>query len=230
MISNSTLSEHAFASQIADKYKTEGFEVIREPAQTALPFDLGGYRPDLLVKKSDAEGYVIEVKTRIDAASIDRFREIAEIVAQHPGWRFLLVTGEDASSEQEKNDLLTWEQMSQGLERAERLLSSGEPEGAFLSLWRILEAALRRQAVETSIPVERLPTSSLIKHIYSQGEISIEQFDTVMELQSIRNRLVHGHQTPPLDGATKRLQYLVIELIGLWKQSHAVQQSSVLTQ
>lgn len=229
MISNAIHRHNALVSQIAEKYRAEGFEVVPVSRQTALPFDLEGYCPDLLAKKSDVEGYVIEVKTRIDAASIDRFREIAEIVAQHPGWRFLLVTGEDASSE-EKNDLLTWEQMSQGLERADRLLSSGEPEGAFLSLWRILEAALRRQAVAASIPVERLPTSSLIKHIYSQGEISIEQFDTAMELQSIRNRLVHGHQTPPLDGAAKRLEYLVIELIGLWKQRHAAQQSTGLTQ
>jgi hypothetical protein len=34
-----------------------------------------------------------------------------------------------------------------------------------LSLWGIIEALLRRRAEEVSIPIERFPTVSLIKHI-----------------------------------------------------------------
>lgn len=221
MTSNSKRVHSVLESTVAEKYRAQGFEVIFEPQSAELPFDLGTYRPDLIAKKSPNEGYIIEVKSSVSRIPIDRYREIAEVVAQHAGWRFLLVTGEDVSlSEQatDGNGLLTWEQMLQRQIQAERLLSLGEAEGAFLSLWGILEAALRQQATKASIPIERFPTLSLINHLYSQGELSIEQFDKVKALQAIRNRFVHGYQTPNLVEPTKQLQELVNELIALWGQ------------
>lgn len=221
MTSNSKRVHSVLGSKVADKYRAQGFEVVLEPQNAELPFDLGTYRPDLIAKKSPNEGYIIEVKSSVSRIPIDRYREIAEIVAQHVGWRFLLVTGEDVSLSEQATDgdgLLTWEQMLQRQIQAERLLSLGEAEGAFLSLWGILEAALRRQANKMSIPIERFPTLSLINHLYSQGELSIEQFDKVKALQAIRNRFVHGYQTPNLVEPTKQLQELVNELIALWGQ------------
>ncbi|BAP55919.1 hypothetical protein THII_1622 [Thioploca ingrica] len=221
MTSNSKRVHSVLGSKVADKYRAQGFEVVLEPQNAELPFDLGTYRPDLIAKKSPNEGYIIEVKSSVSRIPIDRYREIAEVVAQHVGWRFLLVTGEDVSLSEQATDgdgLLTWEQMLQRQIQAERLLSLGEAEGAFLSLWGILEAALRRQANKMSIPIERFPTLSLINHLYSQGELSIEQFDKVKALQAIRNRFVHGYQTPNLVESTKQLQELVNELIALWGQ------------
>lgn len=221
MTSNTERAQSVLESKVAEKYRAQGFEVIFEPQKADIPFDLGTYRPDLIAKKSPNEGYIIEVKGSVSRTPIDRYREIAEIVAQHAGWSFLLVTGEDVSlSEQEEDDngLLTWEQMIQRQAQAERLLSLGESEGAFISLWGILEAALRQQAIKALIPIERFPTLSLINHLYSQGELSIEQFDKAKVLQAIRNRFVHGYQTPNLDEPAKQLQELVKELVELWGQ------------
>lgn len=201
-------------SKMAEKYKMQGFEVIIEPRIEELPFDLGGYRPDLIVKKPHNEGHIIEIKSAVARMPIDRYREIAEIVSQHIGWSFLLVTGEDVPSG--NGDLLSWEQMRQRQIQAKQLLSLGESEGAFLSLWMVLEAAMRQQAKQVSIPIERFPTLSLINHLYSQGELSIEQFDRVKLLQTVRNRFVHGYQTPNLSEPTKQLQELVNELLALW--------------
>ena len=96
---------------IAEKYKLRGFEVVIEPSKSLIPFDLGNYCPDLMARKGSDEGYIIELKNSIAKISVDRYREIGEIVAQHHGWRFLLITGEDISSEDPKDDseLLTWE-------------------------------------------------------------------------------------------------------------------------
>jgi len=77
---------------IAEKYKSQGFEVVIEPSKFLLPFDLGNYCPDLMARKGSDEGYIIEIKNSIAKISVDRYREIAEIVAQHHGWRFLLIT------------------------------------------------------------------------------------------------------------------------------------------
>lgn len=48
--------EPTFVSKIAQKYRQDGYAVVREPKPDEMPFDLGIYRPDLLVKKSDKEG------------------------------------------------------------------------------------------------------------------------------------------------------------------------------
>jgi hypothetical protein len=209
----------ALESRVAEKYKKQGYEVISGPQTKDLPFNLGSYSPDLIARKSSKEGYIIELKNSVAKVSVDRYREIAEIVSQHDGWRFLLVTGDDVSSnEQEKSDdvLLSWNQMRQRKIQAEHLLSIGETEGAFLSFWVIFEAELRQQAKQVSIPIERFPTPSLINHLYSQGELSIEQFDKVKALQAIRNRFIHGYQTPNLMESAKQLQGLVSELLELW--------------
>lgn len=180
---------------------------------------MGNYCPDLIARKASNEGYIIELKNSIAKISVDRYREIAEIVAQHHGWRFLLITGEDVSSDDPKDgiELLTWEQMLQRQEQAQRFLAIGEVEVAFLYLWGVLEAAMRRQAKQVAIPIERFPANSLINHLYSQGELSMEQFDQVRVIQAIRDRLIHGYQLPNLGEPAKQLQLLVNESIATWK-------------
>jgi hypothetical protein len=204
---------------IAEKYRLQGFDVVIEPSKALLPFDLGNYCPDLIARKGLDEGYIIELKNSIAKISVDRYREIAEIVAQHNGWRFLLITGEDISSDdpQDDSELLTWEQMLQRREQAQRFLAIGEVEVAFLYLWGILEASMRRQARQVAIPIERFPANSLINHLYSQGELSMEQFDQARVIQAIRDRLIHGYQMSNLGEPTKQLQVLVNELIAMWK-------------
>lgn len=98
-------------------------------------------RPDLLAIKSESDGYVIEIKSKSTSVSVDRFREIAEIVAQHDGWHFLLVTGDDISlnEPEQKSEklLLSWKQILTRREKGESLLLLGELEGAFLAFWGI---------------------------------------------------------------------------------------------
>lgn len=205
-------------SKIAEKYQREGYAVLIDPESTDLPFTLGTYNPDLLVKKSEKEGYIVEVKGSAHRIPVDRYREIAETVSQHTGWRFLLVTGEDAlqGNQGKKETLLSWDQIFRRKEQSERLLALGEMEGAFLSLWVVLEALLRKQAEQASIPIERFPTSSLIKHLYSQGELSIEQFDSAISLFNVRNEFVHGYQISNLTNSVTQLLELVNELSSLW--------------
>ncbi len=205
---------------IVEKYKLQGFEVVIDPSKSLIPFDLGNYCPDLIARKGLDEGYIIEIKNSIAKISVDRYREIAEIVAQHHGWRFLLITGEDISSGDPQNDseLMTWDQMLQRQKQAQKFLVIGEVEVAFLYLWGVLEAAMRRQAKQVAIPIERFPANSLINHLYSQGELSMEQFDQVRVIQTVRDRLAHGYQLPDLEEPIKQLRVLVNELIAMWKK------------
>jgi REase_AHJR-like len=216
---NSQLTEKGLEKKVAEKYRSQGFEVIIEPSKSVIPFDLGNYLPDIIAKKSSDEGYIIEVKKSISQMPIDRYREISEIVSQNNGWRFLLITGEDISLDNIKgNDqLMTWEQMSQRQEQSQRFFVSGEVEVAFFYSWGVLEAAMRQKAKNAAIPVENLPANSLINHLYSQGELSMQQFDQARVIQEVCNRVGHGYQTPDFVEQTKQLQKLVNELITMWK-------------
>ncbi|MDJ0732259.1 MAG: hypothetical protein QNJ33_19965 [Crocosphaera sp.] len=66
-----------------------------------------------------------------------------------------------------------------------------------------------------SIPIERFSPVSLINHLYSQEEISIEQYNVAINLYKIRNQLVHGFQTLELNQEIlSQLIKLVDQLIG----------------
>lgn len=204
-------------SKIAEKYRQEGYTVLVDPEPEDIPFNLGTYRPNLIAKKNEAEGYIIEFNAAGRQPSIDRLKEIAEIVSKNTGWRFLLINEEDAllKDNGKELNLLSWEQIFSIKIQSERLMSSGENEAAFLLLWGIFEAILRRRAEEVTIPIERFPTVSLIKHMYSQGELSIEEYDRAMLLLSVRNRFIHGFEAPQINESVSELLALVNELINL---------------
>lgn len=179
---------------LAHDYLQQGFTVVKEPAAELIPFDLSGYRPDLLVRKGDVN-LIVEVKTKASRISVDKFQSLAQEISKHDGWRFLLVTLDDIDSSKTpttEDDLPTWSKLESKLLQAQALIASGAIEPATLYLWSIFEAALRKRAIIQKIPVERLPASMLIKHMYSQGEISVNDVDLFLDFMNRRNRLAHG--------------------------------------
>ena len=207
----------AKVSELADRYAREGYQVFVQPEPHLFPFDLGGFRPDLLARKAD-EHLMILVKTVRTQAPVDRFIELVEEVRRHPGWRFLLVNIEDDPR------LLpglggttpSWEELRERTGRAERLLKLKEPEAAFLLLWATLESILRRQAGAVGLPIERFEPRLLIKNMFQQGVISIEQYDAAEALLEVRNRVAHGFEATGVVEATQALLRLVRELLGEW--------------
>ncbi|MFM1902082.1 MAG: hypothetical protein RLZZ216_2658 [Cyanobacteriota bacterium] len=210
----------AFGSQlessVAKRYSDLGFTVTVEPSLDLIPFDLGGYRPDMLAIKQPDQNYIIEVKGSSQKISVDRIREISEVVKAHPGWRFLLVTGDDEVSIGEESMLLQSEQIKNGVKKAKSLIEEGFFDAAFLFLWSLLEGMMRRQSIQKAIPIERLGGLSLINHLYSQGEMTREQFHECKDLLSIRNRVAHGYQDTQMGEGCHRLLNLVLILSSEW--------------
>ncbi len=204
--------------EIAERLRREGYDVILEPRPADLPFDLGGYKPDLLARR-DQDGLVLEVKVRASRLSFDTLRSVAEEVKRHPGWRFLLVTSDDISD----NDLLvnehyrdTWTEIASRVEHARSLLAQGDQEAAYMLTWIAFERMLRLQATRINLPIERLSPSIVIRQLYSVGELTIEQFDIALACQDVRNRVVHGLPSADLPAAFDRLAVLVRELQADW--------------
>jgi len=185
-------------NSLASTYAQQGFNVLKEPSSSEVPFDLGDYKPDLIAIKGDTN-LIIEVKTTASRISVDRFQSLAQEISRHPGWRFLLVTLDDVDSSRiptTSSELPTWSQLITKLHQAQALIAEGAFEPAMLYLWSIFEAALRKRAIAQSIPVERLPASTLLNHMYSQGEVSVDDVDLFREFMSKRNRIAHGANEP----------------------------------
>jgi hypothetical protein len=204
-----------WVERLARQYQQSGYEVKVRPSTADIPFDLGGYQPDLLLSESSGLKYLVEVKGK-HALSVDRLREIAEKVSQQPGWRFLLVTDHDelgADVDPQAEKLLQVGQIRQRLDDAGRMLTEGHREAAFLWLWTAFEAALRRRAVAADLPIERLSASSIVNYLYSEGELSLNQFELAGGLIKTRNSVAHGYQISELEEAARSLGQLTRELI-----------------
>ena len=202
--------------RIAELYEREGYKVDVQPQPGSLPFDLGAYEPDIVVKLPNGEHLVIEVKTANTNLDVDRMRAVAETVTRHPGWRFLLVTDVERTPLPEVGsgaEPLTPAQIKQRLTRVDLLIDLGETEGAYLSLWSTLEAMLRRRAEDVKLPVERMATAALIDYFYSEGELSIPQYDLLRELKPVRDALAHGFATHQVDEALPKLRRMVDEMV-----------------
>lgn len=187
-------TEYETAQLLAQKYQADGYEVIVEPSSDLIPFDLEGYHPDLLAIKDNSK-LIIEIKNNFKKISIERFQTIAQLIAKHEGWRFVLVTANDAQENEEidaETAYLTWDEIAKQITQISSVINVIGNSAALLYIWGICEAALRRYAFESAIPVERLPFINIAKHLYSVGELSITELNTLLAAQKYRNKAAHG--------------------------------------
>ncbi|MFN5952385.1 MAG: hypothetical protein ACK6A9_14400 [Dolichospermum sp.] len=223
MIDNTKSLHDEKVESLIKKYRNQGFTVIQNPKADQLPFDLDNYQPDILATKNENEtgliGLIIEVKTSIHPVSVKRLQSVAEEVSKHPGWRFLLVTLEDIQAESlpgTSEELPSWEELIDHFSQVSKLIENNNIEPAFLFLWSVFEGALRKRAVDVSIPVERLPAIRLLRTMYSLGELSISEFDIIQAYFEKRNRLAHGYIQKLDSEVLHTFIMLVVKLLGEW--------------
>ena len=187
-------------AKVAEDYRRRGYDVDVSPSSSALPQFLSGFQPDVIAR-NDSESVVIEVKVGTRTSVAERLRDVAQRVNRQPGWRVSLVfvnpDQPDQVSEAQPESL---SRLQERIRNAEDLLRTNHSEAAFLLLWSALEGILRLLGQRAQLPLENLPPSTLIRELYSAGEISREQFEWLMSLLPIRDRLVHGFGTQePID-------------------------------
>lgn len=200
--------------EIAAEYQARGYEVLVEPGADKLPEFLASFRPDL-VARGPNESVVVEIKVGTKTAASERFRELAETIQRQPGWRFSLVVIDPRSDEvaPPTQQLLDRKDIAARLERANELLNTGTVDAAFLLLWVAVEALLRHIATREGLPLERVPSSSLMKELFSLGLLSRSQLDVAQRAFSVRNALVHGFETTRLDETARELAQLAQQLL-----------------
>jgi hypothetical protein len=199
---------------VAERYRQAGYEVILQPSSTMIPFDLGGYRPDLIARKG-ALNLIIEVKSVSTQISYERLRDVVEEIRRHKGWRFLLVTERDIAGGElpTDSDQFSWEEIDEGIRNADKLRTIGEHEAAYVLLWIAFERTIRKLSIKAGLPVDRLAPEIMIRQLYSEGELSMEQFDAALSCLEIRHRVVHGFRTADLSLGYKRLRKVLAETL-----------------
>ncbi|MEH2110029.1 hypothetical protein [Nostoc sp.] len=228
MTNNTEILYDEKVKSLAQKYESQGFRVLTGLQTDELPFDLGNYQPDLIAIK-DGSGLVIEVKNSLSRLSVDRLQVLAEEVSKHPGWRFLLVTLEDIEAKSlpgTSEELPSWQKLKDQFFQAHELIKKDEIQSAFLFLGNVFENALRKRAIDVSIPIERFPVIGLIKHLYSLGELSISQFDLAQDCFKVSNRVAHGYIENITLPLVHNLDNLVSELLTEWKVKFDISQLS----
>ena len=214
MSSAARVLESEAVTEVAFQMREAGYDVIIEPRPEDLPFDLAGYRPDIVGRKGDG-GVIVEVKVSESRAVVDAYMETADLVKGHPGWRFLLVPANQLRQQTfgEIIGLSSVDQLQRRADAARELLKNGSLAAAFITAWSGVEGVLRRLAVDKAQPASALPTSSLIKQLYSLGVLSRERMQALSELQPIRNSLVHGFSEEGAASSASRVIGILEDLL-----------------
>jgi uncharacterized protein YutE (UPF0331/DUF86 family) len=208
-----TSPERQRARALAEEYRRQGYEVIKEPSPAQLPDFLSGYYPDILVRRGD-EAIVVAVKSRSSLAKDAQMRDLAQLLQTKPHWNFELVVvgeGERMSAPEgarpfERDDIL------QRIEAAEKLLESGFSEAALLLAWSTSEATVRLLIEEEGIVLDHLNPPYILKQAVMHGVIARDEYNFLTNVIKYRNALVHGFKPIDFDPA------LVSELISRTKR------------
>jgi len=135
------------------------------------------------------------MRSRLKAWKPSTLFDLGEEVAEHPGWRFMFSTTEDIAKRDiifEPSELPGWDKINDKLAQLGMLTRQQAPEPTLLYAWHICEAALRRIAMEDNLPMEQMPTLSLINNLYTFGEIPLDHFSALKATLPTRNQLAQG--------------------------------------
>ncbi|MDE0206315.1 MAG: hypothetical protein OXP66_09855 [Candidatus Tectomicrobia bacterium] len=208
--------------QTAEDYRSRGYKVLVEPTAADIPSFLENFRPDMIAHGPE-DSVVVVVKAGTRTAASERFKELADAIRQQDGWRFSLVVVDPRSDDiaPSAQQLLTRDQIAERLKNGEELLHQGAKEVSFVMLWTSTEALLRQIASREGLPLQRLPSSALLRELFLLGILSRNDFDTTLRALAIRNSLVHGFDALELGEIFLELTPLATRLLAELDQAEA---------
>ncbi len=197
--------------KLAEEYRGQGYEVSFHPSLEDLPDFLRNYRPDMIVRRGD-EAVVVEVKSRssLNASSTQYLRSLAQVVEQHPSWRFelVMINPEDATYSPKAEGSLQKHEIESQIQVA-RQLATQHSESAILYSWSLVEATLRLVAEKEGLSLQRFDPLYLIKQLVTEGAISRSDYQSLMNALALRNAIAHGFKTAQI---TQASLYELIEI------------------
>jgi uncharacterized protein YutE (UPF0331/DUF86 family) len=201
MATPTTSQERERLLNIANEYRDKGYEVEFQPSPEDLPDFLKNYRPNLIARRQD-EAVVIEVASRhsLNDYSSQYLSNLAQIVEQNPTWRLDLVmtNPEEVLNLSKPKDSLQKQEIEFQL-LGVRKLAQQHLESALLYAWSLVEATLRLVVENEKFSFQSSNSPSyLIKLLVTEGVISREEYELLMNALSLRHTIAHGFKTTQL--------------------------------
>lgn len=214
---------------IGKRYEEKGYAVTFSPGGPSIPFDLGGYIPDILAVKGD-EKLLIEVKSRTSGLSAEKYRQVDEEVQKHPGWRFLIVTASDPEFVEPGSVApkppVSVEKIEQQLARIDKIAVEDDLATLLVQpLWAVYVNALRMLSDQSENDFN-WSDYSFLNQSYSTGLISYEEYEAAKNLMMLRNSAAHSLDAVATKGDVLKLRSMIDEVLTRLKQKYTVISSS----
>jgi hypothetical protein len=190
-------------SQIAERYRVQGYEVVVHPGPDQLPPFAKDFNIEILAKRGDGNVLVTAKKSQAEVEADGRLPTYAEVIEQHPDWRYdLFVLGPERDTTPLKRDVK--EQSEEGirgsLDDAKGVLRAGFIAQSFIAAWAALESAMRhRLRAQGSDAGWGTSARSMLNELLSSGVFAYSTFYRLEELFELRSVIVHGFSAPRVE-------------------------------
>ncbi|GEM_PF-1533211 len=205
--------------EVANNYRNRGYSVAIEPQEAERPDFLQKFPVNFLAQRPD-DSVVVEVKTGLTSQML-HWTELAEVVRQHPGWRFELILGQGIEEliANAAAPLLTQEEIVTRIRTARELSISGALEAGLLTAWSAISGALRLIARSQNFDKFTFLEQGLASSLYSEGWMDREDYDLVQDAILSRNQITHGFKVELLSSdTTENLCALTERLFCEWQE------------
>lgn len=205
------LPEESPLQDIAKKYKERGYTVIIDPPSKQLPKFLTKFNPDMIAQRQD-ESVVIQVKSAGKKRGTNYWRELSSVLQNHPGWRLEVVVGGQSKRTPSQN--LKKEQIKERLQEGQELAQQKLFAASLLITWSAVEAAMRLASKNQDIDLPNLLPATVISRLYSDGLLSRDEYDFLVNCMSLCNSVAHGFQNGEIKASTiNRLQRIASQFL-----------------
>lgn len=194
--------ERAVLEEVASNLEAEGFQVFLQPSAEILPAFLRQYSPDAIAisATSSSRNFVIEVAQE-GAEATRKAEALRNALKGHQEWDFRLYLVSPHKSSPSLQ-IVSYAEISQGIETVERLLAEAQVEPALLMAWATFEA-LCRAVMPDKFAKPQTP-GRLVEVMGSLGLLTPSEADRVRSLIGRRNAIAHGGLTTKVDASDVR--------------------------
>ena len=187
--------------ELIRRYKNEGYAIYADYMDYERPESVGGFIPDLVVKKGD-QVIIIEIASDKSLPHLgDKLNRLSEYASSQRGTRFDLVVTNPRPRISYKEKIISSEYLLKDLQRKlfreiRRLYDQRDYETSFLILIKVLESVMKELAVKRKIvtPRRKVSISQLNNILFERRVLSRDDFSFVQEILNYRNRIIHHPQ------------------------------------
>lgn len=212
----------------ADAYKAQGYEVILRPEAEDLPDFARDFHLEIVARRGKGGVLASAKNSQLELEADREVSRYAEIVAQHPGWRYdivVLTAISQSTPPRREASEPTEEDIRGALIEVERMFQAGFAQQSLIAAWAVLESAMRRRLhADGKVAGWGSSARTMLNELYSEGVLPSAAFRELEELFQVRSAIVHGFKGPEIEN--RAIELLIQTTRALLDESHATKKTA----